>query len=189
MINCVQNSGNKSDIKKHIIGYLVGSFVFIILIPFVIYLTSLISSASLELHVPHVRIVNYSVATLLSVAGVVFAIWSNIDLLIVGKGGPTDFFNKSISPRSKKLVTKGPYRYTRNPMVFGMNALYFALSIFLNSLSSLLFCLILLSIIILYLKLTEEKRLIKDFGEEYLKYKKRVSMVIPLPPKKSIEKL
>lgn len=178
---------NKSDIKKHIIGYLMGSFVFLILIPSVIYLASLISPASLGVNVPLVKFINYSVATLLSIAGIVFAIWSNIDLLVVGKGGPTDFFNKSISPRSKKLVTKGPYRYTRNPMVFGMNALYIALSMFLNSLSSLLFCFIFLSIIILYLKLTEEKRLIKDFGDEYIKYRKNVSMIIPLPPKKGIE--
>ena len=122
-------------------------------------------------------------ATLLAVTGIIFVIWSNIDLLIVGKGGPTDFFNKSISPRSKILVTKGPYRYTRNPMVFGINALYIAFSIFLNSLSALLFCLMFLSAIILYLKLSEEKRLLKDFGDEYLVYKKRVSMIIPLPAK------
>jgi protein-S-isoprenylcysteine O-methyltransferase Ste14 len=179
---------NKSDIKKHITGYILGSFVFLILIPFVIYLTSLISSVSLGFNAPPIKHINYSLATLLAVTGVIFAIWSNIDLLIVGKGGPADLFNISISPRSKKLITKGPYRYTRNPMVFGMNALYIALSIFLNSLSALLFCLIFLSVIILYLKLTEEKRLLKDFGDEYLEYKKRVSMIIPLLSKKDIEK-
>jgi protein-S-isoprenylcysteine O-methyltransferase Ste14 len=71
-------------------------------------------------------------------------------------------------------------------MVFGMNALYIAFSLFLNSLSSLLFCLTLFAIIILYLKQTEEKRLTRDFGDEYLNYKKRVSMVIPLPPKTDV---
>lgn len=175
---------NKSEINKHITGYILGSFIFLILIPFIIYLASLISSAPLAFNDPFVIFVCYSLATLLASTGVVFAIWSNIDLLIIGKGGPTDFFNKPISPRSKKLVTKGPYRYTRNPMVFGMNALYIALSIFLKSLSALLFCLVFLLVVILYLKLTEEKRLLKDFGDEYLEYKKRVSMIIPLPFKK-----
>ncbi|MCG8550190.1 MAG: isoprenylcysteine carboxylmethyltransferase family protein [Desulfobacterales bacterium] len=178
---------NKSEIKKHITGYLLGGFIFLILIPFVIYFVSLVSSASLGINVPLVKFIGYSAATLLTVAGGVFAIWSNIDLFIIGKGGPVDFFNKPISPRSKTLVTKGPYRYTRNPMVFGMNALYIALSIFLNSLSALLFCSIFLSAIILYLKLTEEKRLIKDFGDEYLEYRKSVSMIIPLPSKKNSE--
>ena len=176
---------DNSEIKKHTAGYLLGGFVFLILIPAVIYLTSLLSSTPLGLNVPYIKYINYIVATLLAVTGIIFVIWSNIDLLIVGKGGPTDFFNKSISPRSKILVTKGPYRYTRNPMVFGMNALNIAFSIFLNSLSALLFCLMFLSAIILYLKLTEEKRLLKDFGDEYLVYKKRVSMIIPLPSKKN----
>jgi protein-S-isoprenylcysteine O-methyltransferase Ste14 len=179
---------NKSEIQKHLAGYLLGFLVFIVLIPYVIYLTSLISSASLVSDESAISFLFYSVAILLASTGVVFAIWSNIDLLIIGKGGPTDFFNKSISPRSKKLVTEGPYRYTRNPMVFGMNALYIAFSIFLNSLSSLLFCLVFLSVVILYLKLTEEKRLLNDFGNEYLEYKKRVSMIIPLPAQKDIEK-
>lgn len=176
---------NKSNIIKHILGYILGSFVFLILMPFVIYLTSSISSASLGLNIFLIKLVGYLVAILLSGTGIVFVIWSNIDLFIVGKGGPTDFFNKSISPRSKTLVINGPYRYTRNPMVFGMNALYISLSIFLNSLSALLFCFIFLSVVILYLKRTEEKRLLKDFGDEYLEYNKRVSMIFPLPSKKN----
>ena len=179
---------NKREIKKHITGYLLGGLVFLILIPFLIYLISLMPSSSLGGSGPHIRFINYSAAALLSLTGIVFAIWSNIDLLIAGKGGPADFFNKPISPRSKRLVTGGPYRYTRNPMVFGMNALYIALSIFLNSLSSLLFCLLFLSAVILYLKQTEEKRLIRDFGDEYLKYKNSVSMIIPFPPKEDMEK-
>ena len=172
---------NSSGIKKYITGYILGGFVFLILVPFVIYLTSLIAPASLGPNVIAVRFIKYSVATLLAVNGVVFVIWSNLDLFIAGEGGPADFFNKSISPRSKKLVTQGSYRYSRNPMVFGMNALYVAFSIFLNSLSALLFCLIFLTAIILYIKKFEEKRLLKDFGDEYLEYKKKVSMVIPLP--------
>ena len=179
---------NKSEIYKHIAGYILGILIFLILIPFIIYLTSLISPASLAFNKPAISFFSYSLATLLASTGGVFVIWSNIDLLIIGKGGPADLFNKSISPRSKKLVIEGPYRYTRNPMVFGMNALYIAFSIFLDSLSALLFCLVFLSVVTLYLKLTEEKRLLKDFGNEYLEYKKRVSMIIPLPSKKDIEK-
>ena len=167
--------------KNYITGYILGGFVFLILVPFVIYLTSLISPASLGSNAAPLGIIRYSVATLLAATGVVFVVWSNLDLFIVGKGGPADFFNKSISPRSKMLVTQGSYRYSRNPMVFGMNSTYISFSIFLNSLSALLFCLIFLSAIILYIKKFEEKRLLKDFGDEYLEYKKRVSMIIPIP--------
>jgi protein-S-isoprenylcysteine O-methyltransferase Ste14 len=138
---------NKSIIQKHILGYILGTLVFLTVIPFIIYLTSLISSGSLGLNVFPMKLIGFSLATLLAGTGMIFAIWSNIDLLIIGKGGPVDFFNRPISPRSKKLVTKGSYHYTRNPMVFGMNALYIASAIFRNSLLSLLFCLIFLSCI------------------------------------------
>ena len=175
---------NTSDIQKHIAGYIFGGFIFLILVPCAIYLTSLVSSASLGSNASPSGIIRYSVAILLAVTGLVFVIWSNLDLFIVGKGGPADFFNTSISPRSKKFVTQGSYRYSRNPMVFGMNALYIAFSLFLNSVSALLFCLLFLFAIILYIKKFEEKRLLKDFGDEYLEYKKRVSMILPLPFKK-----
>jgi len=177
-----------TNIKKHIAGYLLGGIVFLVLIPFIIYLISLMPSASGGWYGPRLKLIHYSMAVLLALAGGIFTIWSNIDLLIAGKGGPTDFFDKAISPRSKKLVTGGPYRYTRNPMVFGVNALYIALSIFLNSLGALLFCLLFLSAVILYLRQKEEKRLTRDFGEAYLEYKKNVSMIIPFPPKRNMEK-
>jgi protein-S-isoprenylcysteine O-methyltransferase Ste14 len=119
------------------------------------------------------------------IVGVIFAIWSNIDLLRIGKGGPTDIFNIAISPRTKKLVISGPYRYTRNPMVFGMNSIYFAIAVYLNSLISLIFVILFLLVITIYLRLAEEKRLLKDFGNEYLEYKRNVSMIIPFLSKKT----
>jgi protein-S-isoprenylcysteine O-methyltransferase Ste14 len=33
---------------------------------------------------------------------------------------------------------------------------------------------------IVYLKVSEEKRLLKDFGDEFIEYKKSVSMLFPL---------
>jgi protein-S-isoprenylcysteine O-methyltransferase Ste14 len=106
-------------------------------------------------------------------------IWSNIFLFTIGKGGPADGFNISISPRSKKLVTTGPYRYSRNPMVFGAFSLYTSLGIFLNSVICLIIILIFVFFIIYYLRLSEEKRLLKDFGDEYLDYKNKVPMIFP----------
>ena len=42
---------------------------------------------------------------------------------------------------------------------------------------------IFLGLIIIYLKAVEEKRLLKDFADEYKRYKKKVSMIIPWLPK------
>jgi protein-S-isoprenylcysteine O-methyltransferase Ste14 len=112
--------------------------------------------------------------------GAFFLIWSNIFLLIVGKGGPTEGFNTSISPKTKNLVTKGPYRYTRNPMVFGAFSLYISIGIFLNSILCLISIFIFLYFVIKYLKLSEEKRLLKDFGDEFKDYKIKTPLLFPL---------
>ena len=90
-----------------------------------------------------------------------------------------DFFNVRVSPRSEKLVTTGPYRYCRHPMVFGALSAYLSVSVFVNSLLDLAVLVCLIPVFILYLKTVEEKRLLKDFGEEYRQYKSRVPMIIP----------
>jgi protein-S-isoprenylcysteine O-methyltransferase Ste14 len=175
----------KREIIKHIKGYAIGLLVFIIFIPALIYSISQITAPLFKIPIFTFNFINYIIAIPLLIVGVIFAIWSNIDLFRIGKGGPTDIFNIAISPRTKKLVISGPYRYTRNPMVFGMNSIYFAIAVYLNSLISLIFVILFLSVIIIYLRLAEEKRLFKDFGIEYLEYKRNVSMIIPFLSKKT----
>ena len=118
------------------------------------------------------------------IPGAVYMLWSNAALFFIGKGGPAEGFGIEISPKTKVLVTKGPYRYTRNPMVFGAYSMYLSLSLFINSYASLIPVVIFLPVIIIYLKKSEEKRLVRDFGEEFLKYRESVSILIPLRPKK-----
>ena len=65
-------------------------------------------------------------------------------------------------------------------MVFGALFIYISISVFINSLHDLIVILLIIPLIILYLKLTEEKRLIKDFGAEYLVYRSKVPMIVPL---------
>lgn len=169
---------------KLILGYLIGLLVFIIIIPSSIYLFSRIHHNFFQITICNCKIVRLIATGILFGSGLFFTIWSNLDLFRKGKGGPTDVFNVEISPRTQQLVTNGPYRYSRNPMVFGVNSMYFSIAIFTNSLASLLFCSLFLIAIILYIKLTEEKRLLRDFGKEYAEYKKKVSMIIPFPKRK-----
>jgi len=169
---------------RFLAGYLVGFALFIVLIPYGFYRLSqwdalfpgrvLICSDALR----------YVLSAVFLIAGVVFAAWSNLFLFTVGKGGPTDAFGVSVSPQTQKLVTSGPYRYCRNPMVFGAFSLYASVVIFLNSIEGLLVLLCFLLLGILFLKKSEEKRLIRDFGEEYLEYRKKVPMIFPIKLKK-----
>jgi protein-S-isoprenylcysteine O-methyltransferase Ste14 len=167
------------DIIRHILGYAIGITIFAFLIPL-----GLIDLSKIDHHVLKVVLIDSELLRILIslpffLVGVVFMIWSNIFLFMVGKGGPADGFNVSISPRTKKLVITGPYRYSRNPMVFGAFSLYISLGIFLNSVICLLVILIFIFVIVYFLRLTEEKRLLKDFGDEYLNYKSRVPMIFP----------
>lgn len=174
----------KREKVKYIVGYIVGFLIFMIIIPFLIYFISQIENSLFKIPILNSTIFRLVIAIILFVFGLTFTIWSNFDLLKTGKGGPTDVFNIEISPRSKKLVITGPYRFTRNPMVFGTNSIYFAITLAVNSLASLVFCLSFFLIIIFYLKMTEEKRLSHDFGNKYLDYKKRVPMIFPFPQKR-----
>lgn len=81
--------------------------------------------------------------------------------------------------KSNKLVTSGPYAFCRNPMY---STIFFlitpGLSFIINSWIFLLAIPILLLIFVLNIK-GEDEYLLNEFGEEYLRYKKNVKLLIP----------
>jgi protein-S-isoprenylcysteine O-methyltransferase Ste14 len=164
---------------RHIPGLVIGFTVFIALIPFGLYELSDMEHRLFNYMLIQSDNIRKTASIPFFIVGCVFMIWSNQFLLLVGKGGPADVFNVSISPRTKNLVVTGPYRYSRNPMVFGALSLYTSIAVFHNSVLSLLSILLFFILARVYLKHTEEKRLLHDFGEEYLRYKSKVSMIIP----------
>jgi protein-S-isoprenylcysteine O-methyltransferase Ste14 len=93
--------------------------------------------------------------------------------LIVGKGTPSP-----VAP-SENLVTEGPYKYTRNPMVIGLFLVLISLGLILRSPSFFVFLLLLLPLGILFIKLYEEKDLERRFGEAYIAYKAKTPFLIP----------
>jgi protein-S-isoprenylcysteine O-methyltransferase Ste14 len=160
-------------------GYILGFSLFGILIPFLLVSGHQGRDEIVGLYFFSNVPLRLIISTPVFCLGLVFALWSNVSLLRKGEGGPTDVFNVAISPRSQKLVISGPYKYCRNPMVFGMLCIYFSVSVFINSVSDLLILAALIPLFILYLKKTEEKRLIKDFGNEFLDYRAKVAMIVP----------
>jgi protein-S-isoprenylcysteine O-methyltransferase Ste14 len=75
---------------------------------------------------------------------------------------------------STALVTRGPYRRTRNPMYVGMAALYVAVAL----ISGVIWALVFLPFVILAVDrlviAREEPYLETRFGDEYREYKRRV---------------
>jgi protein-S-isoprenylcysteine O-methyltransferase Ste14 len=75
---------------------------------------------------------------------------------------------------TKKLVISGPYKYSRNPMYWGVMMILISEALFFESSSLWIYALFILVAFTLFIVLVEEPRLRKDFGEEYEAYRKRV---------------
>jgi protein-S-isoprenylcysteine O-methyltransferase Ste14 len=173
----------KVKLLRHILGFTVGFTIFAVIVPTGIYYLSLEMDALLEIERFGAPVLRFILAAPFIVVGIIFVIWSNIYLVIRGRGGPADGFGVAVSPRTERLVIAGPYHYTRNPMVFGAYISYIAIALFMGSLGGLLFLAVFIILVVLYLKIVEEPRLIADFGEKYEEYRREVSMIIPLPRK------
>jgi protein-S-isoprenylcysteine O-methyltransferase Ste14 len=98
---------------------------------------------------------------------------------IVGKGNPFDAYGHEVAPRTKHLMTGGPYSWCRNPMLVGIYIYDAGVLVWLWSVWPL--AIFLIEVILLTLQVrSEEKRLEKDFGMEYINYKQRVGRYFTL---------
>ena len=99
--------------------------------------------------------------------------WSVLNF-IRARGTPVPF---NPPPR---LVTTGPYAYTRNPMLTGVFALLFGFGFLFGSFSLLvIFTPLFILLNVWELKAIEEPELIKRLGEGYVDYRKRTPMFFP----------
>ncbi len=77
-----------------------------------------------------------------------------------------------------QLITHGIYKYVRHPVYTGTLLRTFAIPIYTTSLLGFLFALVGIPLFI-YRIGVEEKMLIEEYGDEYLKYMKATSKLIP----------
>ena len=96
----------------------------------------------------------------------------------VGRGNPMDAFNHEVAPRTVNLMTDGPYRICRNPMLLGVLIYYTGIIIYLWTWQSVLVFAVYFVIMMVQVS-HEEKRLEEDFGEEYREYCRNTSKLIP----------
>jgi len=165
--------------KKMILGYIVGGLLVIVLVPSIIYIiTSLFDSVN-RLEIIRNAVIRWIIIMILLGIGLVYGIWSVIIQNTIGQGGPVEIGNIEISPKTKKLVVSGPYKYTRNPMLFGTFLIYLAFALFINSITAVVLVSAIFVFMLTVVVKMEEKRLLKDFGKQYEEYRKRVSMFIP----------
>jgi protein-S-isoprenylcysteine O-methyltransferase Ste14 len=124
-------------------------------------------------------LLNFFIGLIFIVFGTFLSLFS-IALFLRVRGTPVP-----VSP-PPKLVTTGPYRFVRNPMLSGVFIQIFGLGIALGSVSlTLIFTPLFIIINVWELKKVEEPELLKRLGEPYAEYKKRVPMFFPFFLKRS----
>ncbi|MBO0734896.1 MAG: isoprenylcysteine carboxylmethyltransferase family protein, partial [Methylocapsa sp.] len=73
-----------------------------------------------------------------------------------------------------RLVTAGPFRFSRNPLYLALTLLYAGIAAMTNSFWALLLLVPLTVFMSLFVIRREEEHLARIFGEEYRRYKARV---------------
>ena len=165
--------------QKMVLGYIAGGSLVLVIVPSIIYaITSVFDNVYRVEIIPN-PLIKWLVIIILLVIGLIYGIWSVTIQNTVGEGGPVEIGNIEISPKTWNLVVSGPYKNTRNPMLFGAFLMYLAFALFLNSVTAVVVVCALFVFMLTVVVKMEEKRLLKDFGNQYEEYRKTVSMFIP----------
>ena len=149
-------------IVREIIGYVVGGILFVILLPLLMWFLSGRPSSCPSLLL-------LIVALLLAVAGLAVSIWAIVYMRRKGDGNPMDAFGHEVAPRTSHLMTQGPYRHSRNPMLTGIFIYYAGVCLWLATWQSVAVFAVFVAVMLVQVR-SEEKRLRRDFGSEYDEY-------------------
>lgn len=151
--------------------------VFFVLFPAVLFIIpKLVFDRWLEIPTVFSFSIRIIPAAVLMALGTFFLAASTKAQREIGRGTPMPL------NATQKLVVEKPYSYCRNPLYFGLITFFLGISITIGSASSLIMVLIFSTIILLYIKLIEEKELEKRYGIDYLEYKKTTPMLLPRIP-------
>jgi len=111
--------------------------------------------------------ITYLLGTLLLSVGVALAVWSQ---WIFHKERTTT----DPTQTSAKLVTCGPYKFSRNPMYLGLFLAFIGVDLILTFVWSLVLLIFVLYYVNWIVIPVEEKQLQKTFGETYKQYRLKV---------------
>jgi protein-S-isoprenylcysteine O-methyltransferase Ste14 len=154
-------------------GYMVGGVLVVVLIPCGLWQ----ASAAFD-HLTGIQLIpsaplRMSVAAALVLLGLPWGLWSIAVQNTVGEGGPVEVAGIAVTPKTRNLVVTGPYRYARNPMLLGACVFYCGVAVYLNSPIAIAIVTLFMAVMLTEVKLIEEPRLLRDFGDEYEEYRRR----------------
>jgi protein-S-isoprenylcysteine O-methyltransferase Ste14 len=159
---------------RHLSIYLL---IFVV-IPVITYLLGKFVDGALELPAFPPFPWNMLLGSVIFVLGLSIGIKSTRLLYRLGEGLPWGEAHED--SRTRKLVTRGLYTYTRNPMVLGYSLLPCGMGVMFRSIGmATSITTIVLAINVAIVKIKEEPNLEKRFGEVYQDYKRRTPFLIP----------
>ena len=156
--------------KRMILGYIVGGLLVIVLVPSIIYIITSLFDNVYRIEIIQNTIIRWVIIIILLVTGLIYGIGSVIIQDTIGQGGPLEIGNIEISPKTKNLVVSGPYKYTRNPMLFGTLLIYLAFALFINSITSVVLVGAIFVFMLTVVVKMEEKRLLEFTGNSEMLY-------------------
>jgi protein-S-isoprenylcysteine O-methyltransferase Ste14 len=118
--------------------------------------------------------------TMLLAAGLLLASWCNFLFMDIGKGTANPF-----AAKTKRLVIVGPYRYVRNPMMWGVGAILVGLALWLGSVGLWFGLSLFLLFVSWFVPNYEERDMERRFGQAYREYCRRVPRWLPRLPRQS----
>lgn len=151
---------------------------FLGILPYVLVTTSARLDARLGLPSISAGALTIILGILLIGGGFLLGWWSNIAQMTIGRGTPLPMMP------TQKLLVVPPFTYCRNPMTLGTFLAYLGIAVLIGSISGIFLVLLFIMLLVVYLKLVEEKELEARFGEEYLAYKRNTPFMIPRLPRK-----
>ena len=171
-----RHAGKERSIKVRILSLVLGIFAFFIVAPIVLGMGGHFIAKHVNLAIPRIVEVPTGIAGIC--VGLFFLLWAVSAFWFIGKGTPVPFASPT------RLVTCGPFKYTRNPIKLGAILFYFGVGTICDQIATGLIMLTIGAILgTIYHKTIEEKELRFRFGHEYEQYRERTSFFIPWPPK------
>ena len=147
-------------------GYLLGGILFVCMIPTIMWLAS-----GMPALLP-VGVARGIGAAVLMLGGLVLSVYTIVYMRNRGKGNPMDAFGHEVAPRTQHLMVDGPYKINRNPMLTGTLVYLAGAAVWLWRWQAAVVLVVFFAIMMVQV-LSEERRLRRDFGEEYEAYCKR----------------
>ena len=145
---------------RDILGYILGLVLFVELMPALMWL----ASGRPELWSENAG--KAIIVCALMFCGLLLSIWTIVYMKLRGKGNPMDAFGHEVAPHTQHLMTDGPYRLNRNPMLTGTFVYLIGALVWLWRWQALLVFAVFVAIMMVQV-FSEERRLRRDFGKEY----------------------